>query len=65
MKILKKFYLMKNMVMLHIIKKPNDIYEENRIYIYSHRCRDFDINEFTLRMLLFQKVQRIESQKKY
>ena len=44
-------------------KKPNDIYEKNKIYIYSHRCKDFDINEYTADVIISESAKDRKSEK--
>ena len=44
-------------------KKPNDIYEQNKIYIYSHRCKDFDINEYTADIIISKSAKDRKSEK--
>ena len=44
-------------------KKPNDIYEKNKIYIYSHRCNDFDINEYVCDVIISESAKDRKSEK--
>ena len=44
-------------------KKPNDIYEKNKIYIFSHRCKDFDINEYTADIIISKSAKDRKSEK--
>ena len=44
-------------------KKPNDIYEKNKIYIFSHRCKDFDINEYTADIIISESAKDRKSEK--
>lgn len=44
-------------------KKPNDIYEKNKIYIYSHKCKDFDINEFVCDVIISESAKDRKSEK--
>ena len=44
-------------------KKPNDIYEKNKIYIYSHRCKDFDINEYIADIIISESAKDRKSEK--
>ena len=44
-------------------KKPNDIYEQNKIYIYSHKCKDFDINEYTADIIISKSAKDRKSEK--
>ncbi len=44
-------------------KKPNDIYEKNKIYIYSHKCKDFDINEYTADVIISESAKDRKSEK--
>ena len=44
-------------------KKPGDIYEQNKIYIYSHRCKDFDINEYTADIIISKSAKDRKSEK--
>jgi hypothetical protein len=44
-------------------KKPNDFYEKNKIYIYSHRCKDFDINEYTADIIISESAKDRNSEK--
>ena len=38
-------------------KKPNDIYEQNKIYIYSHKSRDFKIDEFISDVIISESAK--------
>jgi len=38
-------------------KKPNDIFDKNKIYIYSHRCNDFDIDEFICDVIISESAK--------
>ena len=44
-------------------KKPDDIYEKNKIYIFSHRCKDFDINEYTADIIISESAKDRKSEK--
>ena len=44
-------------------KKPNDIFEKNKIYIFSHRCKDFDINEYTADIIISESAKDRKSEK--
>ena len=44
-------------------KKPNDVYEKNKIYIYSHICKDFDINEYTADVIISESAKDRKSEK--
>ena len=38
-------------------KKPNDIDEKNKIYIYSHKSNDFNIDEFTADVIISESAK--------
>ena len=38
-------------------KKPSDIFEKNKIYIYSHKSNDFNINEFTADVIISESAK--------
>ena len=44
-------------------KKPNDIYEKNKIYIFSHRDKDFDINEYVCDVIISKSAKDRKSEK--
>ena len=44
-------------------KKPNDIYEQNKIYIFSHKDKDFDINEYTADIIISKSAKDRKSEK--
>jgi len=44
-------------------KKPNDIWEKNKIYIYSHKDKDFDINECVCDVIISKSAKDRKSEK--
>ena len=38
-------------------KKPNDIYEKNKIYLYSHKSNNFNIDEFTADVIISESAK--------
>ena len=38
-------------------KKPNDIYEKNKIYIYTHKSNDFRIDEFISDVIISESAK--------
>jgi len=44
-------------------KKPNNIFERNKIYILSHRCKDFDLDEFVCDVIISESAKIRKSEK--
>ena len=38
-------------------KKPNDIFEKNKIYVYSHKSNDFNIDEYTADVIISESAK--------
>ena len=38
-------------------KKPNDIFEQNKIYVYSHKSRDFKIDEYISDVIISESAK--------
>ena len=38
-------------------KKPNDIFDKNKIYCYSHKSNDFNIDEFTCDVIISESAK--------
>jgi len=38
-------------------KKPNDIFEKNKIYIYSHKSNDFNIDEYIADVIISESAK--------
>ena len=38
-------------------KKPNDIFDKNKIYCYSHKSNDFNINEYTCDVIISESAK--------
>ena len=38
-------------------KKPSDIFDKNKIYVYSHKSRDFNIDEYTADVIISESAK--------
>ena len=38
-------------------KKPNDIFEKNKIYVYTHKSNNFNIDEFTADVIISESAK--------
>ena len=44
-------------------KKPNDIYDKNRIYFFTHGKNDFDINDYVADIIISESAKNRKSEK--
>ena len=44
-------------------KKPSDIFDKNKIYVYSHKSRDFNIDEYTADVIISESAKERKTEK--